>query len=698
MAYIDGPMIDKVLIKGVLHPIADNRIEGTNFAYVQIAGDVVVDTPLTAEQLEHIKPAVLSEDGAVFNIPALGTILIPKDVVIQDPAPAEDYKVVYTSSPLEGKVYNLEVTIDHTTSEPKEAVVVEGEVATPPVNIAKTDLEAIKATDPDPTSHIINSDEAKALGQEAVDKKANIIVETDADGHPIDVYHAVESPEPDKYYRYQDADLHCIDIYFTKDASGVVTADGLLFPDQENIYVEKAKEYMEISTTQNSVVYKSVQPVMVEEHVLGFEEVEASTQTQGVNGIIHYPKSVLFTSPAAFTLALEGQDGYARPADVKIEISTDGLNWEESDATAMVADMNTELGKYALFVRCNDYLVSDTLTSWVHFVASTGGNITVRGILNAMFGGKPVRDRVCTGLFKNMTQLVDAKELLIPAEAAKVNSYSSMFEGCTSLTEAPALPTTTVGASAYAGMFKGCTAITKAPYIAATTLGTSCYANMFEGCTALVTAPALPALTAANKCYYQMFQGCIGLVSGPAVLPATTLDGFCYQEMFKGCTSLVNAPSLPAMDIKGSSYESMFEGCTALVNAPALPAITFDATGHNYQAMFSGCTALAKAPELPATTLAQQCYLEMFKGCTALTEPVYFPEIATGGMKEHAMQSMFENCTGIKWATAGKEYKIAVGGGITGSGNTTNMFKGNDGDVPEGTGSPEVNKTYYLAV
>ena len=698
MAYIDGPMIDKVLIKGVLHPIADSRIEGTNFSYIQIAGDVVVDTPLTADQLEHITPGVLSEDGAIFNIPALGTILIPKDVVIQDPAPAEDYKVVYSSSPLEAKAYNLEVTIDHTTGEPKEAVVTSVDVATPPVNIVKADLEAIKATDPDPTSHIIISDEAKALGQEAIDKKANIIVETDADGQPINVYHATDSPESDKYFRYIDPQNHCIDVYFTKDAAaGTITCDGLLFPDQENIYVEKAKEYMEISTTANTVVYKTVQPYMVEEHILGFEEVEEATQTQGVNGIIHYPKAVLFASPAAFTLALTGQDGYVMPADAVVEVSTDGINWTISDATAMEADMNTELGQYALFVRCNDYLVSDTLTTWVKFTVSTGDTITARGILNALWGGKPVRDRVCTGLFNGMTQLIDAGDLVFPEDAAGIDSYSNMFNGCTGLTKAPQLPALTVGASAYANMFSGCILLEKTPMLPATTLSTSCYANMFEGCINITSAPALPALTAANKCYYQMFMDCTGLVSAPAILPATTLDGFCYQEMFSGCSMLTNAPALPAGDIKGSSYESMFLNCTSLETAPELPATVLDATGLCYQAMFKGCTALTKAPALPATTLAPQCYQQMFMGCINLTEPVFFPEIVTGGMKSAAMKSMFEGCTGIVWATAGKEYKIAVGGGIGGSANTTDMFKDNSGNIPEGTGSPNVNTTYYLA-
>ena len=60
---------------------------------------------------------------------------------------------------------------------------------------------------------------------------------------------------------------------------------------------------------------------------------------------------------------------------------------------------------------------------------------------------------------------------------------------------------------------------------------------MFQGCTGLIQAPALPATTLANKCYRYMFRNCTGLTQVPA-LPATTLVTYCYSGMFNGCTSL----------------------------------------------------------------------------------------------------------------------------------------------------------------
>jgi hypothetical protein len=60
---------------------------------------------------------------------------------------------------------------------------------------------------------------------------------------------------------------------------------------------------------------------------------------------------------------------------------------------------------------------------------------------------------------------------------------------------------------------------------------------MFQGCTSLKQAPALPATTLADYCYVYMFYGCTSLTQAP-VLPATTLTLWCYDRMFYGCSKL----------------------------------------------------------------------------------------------------------------------------------------------------------------
>ena len=60
---------------------------------------------------------------------------------------------------------------------------------------------------------------------------------------------------------------------------------------------------------------------------------------------------------------------------------------------------------------------------------------------------------------------------------------------------------------------------------------------MFYGCSSLTQAPVLPATTLADYCYVNMFYGCSSLTQAP-VLPATTLATGCYDSMFYDCTKL----------------------------------------------------------------------------------------------------------------------------------------------------------------
>lgn len=72
-----------------------------------------------------------------------------------------------------------------------------------------------------------------------------------------------------------------------------------------------------------------------------------------------------------------------------------------------------------------------------------------------------------------------------------------------------------------------------------TTLPDTDYAfcSLFKHCTSLTQAPSLPATTLTPRCYYSMFQGCTSLTQAPE-LPATTLERNCYAFMFTNCSKL----------------------------------------------------------------------------------------------------------------------------------------------------------------
>lgn len=169
--------------------------------------------------------------------------------------------------------------------------------------------------------------------------------------------------------------------------------------------------------------------------------------------------------------------------------------------------------------------------------------------------------------------------------------FYALFNKCTSLTQAPELPATTLTEDCYFGMFEDCTSLTQAHELPATTLANSCYAYMFSGCTSLTQAPKLPATTLTDECYNGMFTYCTSLTQAPE-LPATTLAEYCYNEMFGYCTSLTQAPELPAMDLANFCYKNMFSICTSLTQAPELPAKTLAILC--YEGMFSNCKNLQK--------------------------------------------------------------------------------------------------------
>ena len=57
---------------------------------------------------------------------------------------------------------------------------------------------------------------------------------------------------------------------------------------------------------------------------------------------------------------------------------------------------------------------------------------------------------------------------------------------------------------------------------------------MFDGCTSLTQAPVLPATTLANNCYAYMFQNCSSLKR----IKMNASSGKIGSQMFDGCTAL----------------------------------------------------------------------------------------------------------------------------------------------------------------
>ena len=229
------------------------------------------------------------------------------------------------------------------------------------------------------------------------------------------------------------------------------------------------------------------------------------------------PAYLTFRSPNSFTLAVGDA---TKHWDGTLEYSTDTSTWSTWDGTTTLSSV-TSGSDNVLYMR-------GTGNTKITGLGADGPNATYRWVLTGS-------DIACIGNIENLLDYatVEAGQHPTMVEAC----YFIMFSDCTSLTQAPALPATTLAPSCYDSMFFGCTGLTQAPALPATTLAESCYDSMFNGCTSLTQAPALPATTLTESCYDSMFEGCTSLTQAPA-LPATTLADWCYSGMFYGCTGL----------------------------------------------------------------------------------------------------------------------------------------------------------------
>ena len=193
-----------------------------------------------------------------------------------------------------------------------------------------------------------------------------------------------------------------------------------------------------------------------------------------------------FSSPSSFTLKVNDA---TKHWDGTLEYSTDTSTWSTWGGTTTLSSA-TSGSKNVLYLRGTGNTVI------------TGSNSNYKWVLTGS-------DIACIGNIENLLDYATVASGAHPTMASYC--YTSMFSGCTSLTQAPALPATTLASNCYQSMFQSCTSLTQAPALSATTLASNCYQGMFLGCTSLTQAPALPATTLADGCYNSMFRGCTSL-------------------------------------------------------------------------------------------------------------------------------------------------------------------------------------------
>lgn len=360
-----------------------------------------------------------------------------------------------------------------------------------------------------------------------------------------------------------------------------------------------------------------------------------------------HPEELYLTINAIDDIGLVFHRSQSASTMQNLEYSTDkGVTWGTLPTSVDTAQSTTFLAGTKVWLRGNGALEENWLRKY-SFYGTTGRFNVYGNVMSLIYGDDFIGRTDATvdwGFNKlfQQTDVVSARQLVLPSLSVGEYAYEEMFWDCSYLTAAPELPATTLGPSCYVGMFRGCSSLTTAPALPATALTERCYFQMFGGCS-FTTPPELPATTLAKLCYSEMFAGCTSLVSAPE-LPATTLVESCYSNMFHGCTSLAAAPVLPATTMAKDCYNGMFNGCTSLTTAPSLPSTELAMECYAY--MFYGCTSLTTAPALPATALTSYCYTQMFLNCTSLAAA---PELPAETLRDYSYAEMFSGCTSLNY-------------------------------------------------
>ena len=251
------------------------------------------------------------------------------------------------------------------------------------------------------------------------------------------------------------------------------------------------------------------------------------------------PKCLTFTAGAggASVGFIVFNDGYVIPETYtkpSLQYSTDGGNtWQDydlqiSDDTSNATTIDLDEGESVMFKGVNEnlaYYLEDDI-EWLTMRTYIDGSVAASGDVTSLLNG-------------------------VGGDASiAVGCYRSMFNGCTGLTVAPALPATTLAEGCYIGMFNSCTGLTAAPALPATTLAEGCYSEMFYSCTSITSHDVATFNTSQNVFYNN--SSCASLTIHADTPP--TIDSNTITGLKADCVIYVPAASVGAY--KAAQYWS----------------------------------------------------------------------------------------------------------------------------------------------
>ena len=134
-------------------------------------------------------------------------------------------------------------------------------------------------------------------------------------------------------------------------------------------------------------------------------------------------------------------------------------------------------------------------------------------IMSLYFGDNFVNHTNSLFLGAVFSNIISAKNLVLPSASVPTNGYNGTFSNCSKLIYAPTvLPATAIGDWGYCQMFNQCSSLIHPPKeLGAKTLNKYCYAGMFQYCSSLSVSPKIKANTLGEGSLEEMFKSCSNL-------------------------------------------------------------------------------------------------------------------------------------------------------------------------------------------
>lgn len=161
----------------------------------------------------------------------------------------------------------------------------------------------------------------------------------------------------------------------------------------------------------------------------------------------------------------------------------DGITW-----IAFSNTLNVTSGQKILFKGNNDtYSIQKDSTHTTRYYSFGGtASFNASGNIMSLVGGDNFQNTTTFGtfafryFFKN-SNIINAKNLILPVTSLTQACYDSMFESCTNLIVAPTLPATTLAINCYSSMFYGCSNLSYIKAMFTTTPGSNYTSSWVSG-------------------------------------------------------------------------------------------------------------------------------------------------------------------------------------------------------------------------